>query len=419
MDQQLFRLIRSEVKREGDTIDLIPSENIAPPELLRVLGSPLTNKYAEGYPGSRYYPGNQHIDDIEELAKKRALNAFNLLPSNWHANVQAYSGSPANQAVYFALAKPGDALMGLSLSSGGHLTHGHRVSFSGTVYRAVHYGLDVRGYINYDELEEIAKREQPRIIVSGATAYPRIIDFKRFGAIAKTVGAYHVADISHIAGLIAAGIHPSPFEHADVVTTTTHKTLRGPRGAVIFSRKQKGKSGMEKTTISESIDKAIFPGLQGGPHMNVVAGIAWTFGEVRKNHFRTYAKKVVENARVLSKALMQSGFSLVSGGTENHLMLLDLRSLNISGRAAEEKLEAAGIIANRNTIPGDEKPFNPSGVRIGTPSITARGMGKREMIEIAACIRRILIDREATAPVGREVKKIAARFPLPYAIHSW
>jgi len=416
MDALLFKLLRAEIKRQQLTLDLIPSENIVSPEVLKILGSPLTNKYSEGYPWKRYYPGNKFYDEIEELAKARALKAFGLKDGEWAVNVQPYSGSPANQAIYFALAKPGDVLMGLSLSNGGHLTHGHKVNFSGLVYRAVHYGLHPEnGRIDYDTLEAAARREKPKIIVSGATAYPRIIDFKRIGTIAKEVGAYHVADISHIAGLIAGGVHPSPFLHADVVMTTMHKTLRGPRGAVIFSRKRQatGDKG-QGVTISEAIDRAVFPGLQGGPHNNVTAAIAWTFEEVKTPRFKKYARQIVKNAGVLADALNKFGFKLVSGGTDNHLMLVDARNKGISGSEAEALLESAGIIANRNTVSGDATPFRPSGVRMGTPSVTSRGMKEKEMVLVAEFIHRLIDDRESSRAVRREVEKLCRKFPLPY-----
>ncbi len=421
MDKKLFNLIRQEVKRQQTTLDLIPSENIAPPEVLAIVGSPLINKYSEGYPGRRYYPGNSFYNEIEELAKKRALQAFTLSEKEWHVNVQPYSGSPANFAIYAALMEPKEVLMGLSLSHGGHLTHGHAVSFSGKFYESCPYELDVKtGCIDYENLESHAKKYRPKVIVSGATAYPRKIDFARIGKIARASGAYHVADISHVAGLIAAGVHPSPFSAvggkaaADVVMTTTHKTLRGPRGAVIFANRKSQIANRNRIDIAAAIDKAVFPGLQGGPHNNVTAAIAWTFGEVRTARFKRYARQVVVNARALAAELIRDDFDLLSGGTDNHLMLIDLRDKGMSGADAERKLESGGIIANRNAVPGDLKPYAPSGIRMGTPAATSRGMGEREMQLIASFIRRILIAGELPRSVRREVEKLCAKFPLPY-----
>lgn len=414
MDPALKNLIDKEIRRQQLTLDLIPSENIADPEMLRIVGSPLTNKYSEGYPRKRYYPGNEFYDEIEELAQRRALKAFKLKDLEWAVNVQPYSGSPANQAIYFALAKPGDVIMGLSLSHGGHLTHGHLVNFSGILYQSFPYTLNLKtGHIDYDNLGKLAKEHSPKIIFSGATAYSRIIDFKRIGAIAKKVGAYHAADISHIAGLVAAGAHPSPFPHADVVMATTHKTLRGPRGAVIWSRNKKigADAKGRDITISDAINKAVFPELQGGPHNNVTAAIAWMFGQVATANFRSYGRQIVKNAKALAAELKKLGFNLVSGGTDNHLMLLDLRKQGIPGMDAEKMLEASGIIANRNSIPGDDKPFKPSGVRMGTPAITSRGMKEKEMKQIAQFIYQCLIEKKN---VLKEVQGICKKFPLPY-----
>ncbi len=418
MDKKLLQLISKELTRQNETLDLIPSENIADPEMLRIVGSPLINKYSEGYVDKRYYPGNRYYDEIEQLAKDRARSAFKLKKKEWGVNVQALSGSPSNLAIYMALMKPGDTLMGLKLSHGGHLTHGHGVSFSGMLYRSAPYTLEEDGYIDYKNLEILASKHKPKVIVSGATAYSRVIDFKRIGAIAKKVGAYHVADVSHIAGLIAGGVHPSPFPHADVVMMTTHKTLRGPRGAVIFSRKSNLKSQISNLkknppilTVAEAIDRAVFPGLQGGPHNNVTAAIAWTFGETQKNSFKKYTKQTVKNARVLADELTKYGFSLVSHGTDNHLMLLDLRNIGVSGSNAQEYLEKSGILANRNTIPDDASPFHPSGLRLGTPVLTSRGMREREMKIVARLIRDCLMERKN---VSKEVRALTLRFPLVY-----
>src|SRR3989344_3069349 len=365
MDKKLLKLIQAETKRQQETIDFIPSENITSRAVLEALGSPLTNKYSEGYPGRRYYGGNKIIDEIELLAQAEGLKTFNLQgglstelspkalkneqflnTDRWYLNVQPYSGSPANLAIYFALAKPGDTVMGLELTQGGHLTHGYKMNFSGTFYKSVSYSLNPKtGEIDYAQLEKLATEHKPRLIYSGATAYPRIIDFKRIGAIAKKVSAYHVADVSHIAGLIATGNHPSPFPYSDVVMATTHKTMRGPRGAVIFSRTPK---------LAAAINLAIIPGVQGGPHNNQTAAIALMFQLMQKPMFQKYGSQIVKNAKVLSGDLLGYGFKLVSGGTDNHLLLIDLKNKATSGMDAEKLLDAAGIIANRNTVPGDD-----------------------------------------------------------------
>lgn len=373
-------LIKKELARQKKVINLIPSENYPSKEVLAALGSQLTSKYAEGYPGKRYYPGNEINDQIELETQNLARKVFGLNKS-WFVNVQPYSGSPANIAVYLALMKPGEILMGMELTSGGHLTHGHKVNFSGRFYKSVQYGVDERGLIDYDEIKRLVKKHKPKIIVSGSTAYPRKIDFKKFGQIAKSVGAYHLADISHIAGLVAAGLHQSPFPYSDIVTTTTHKTLRGPRGAVIFSKDKE---------VSEKINRAVFPGLQGGPHMNTIAAMGIAFEEALKPSFKKYQGQVVKNAKVLADELKKQGFNLVSGGTDNHLILVDLKNKDISGREAQDRLEKVGIIANRNTVPGDKSPFNPSGIRLGTPAVTTRGAKEKDMIKIAGKIAEIL-----------------------------
>lgn len=424
-DTILEKLIREEEKRQKTTINLIPSENYVSPEMLSVLGSVLTNKYSEGYPGKRYYPGNKIYDQIENLAIQRLKSIFKL-GADWHVNVQPYSGSPANLAIYYSLLQPGETLMGMSLAAGGHLTHGHKVNFSGRIFKSIQYGVNLdTGLIDYDEVERLSEEHQPKVIISGATAYPRTIDFARFGKIAKKAGVFHVADISHIAGLIAAGEHPSPFDpstssgepHADVVMTTTHKTLRGPRGAVIFCRKE----------FADRIDRSVFPGLQGGPHNNVIAAIALMAFEAGKPAFKAYQKQIVKNAKKLAESLIKRGFKLVTGGTDNHLMLLDCKSVNLdglnpvrnlarasapegpSGRAisngmkAQNLLEEAGINANRNSIPGDVSPFYPTGLRLGTPAVTTRGMKEKDMEKIAEWFERVLIKKEKPAQVKKEV----------------
>ena len=367
MSKTIEDLIKAEAKRQQETLSLIASENIAPAEIREATGSVLMNKYSEGYPGKRYYGGNEVVDQIETIAQNTAKKLFGAE----HANVQPYSGSPANIAIYTALLKFGDTVMGMSLPHGGHLTHGHKVNFSGKAYKFIQYGVDPEtGLLNYDEIETMAKIFKPKIIVCGATAYPREIDFARFGKIAKKAGGYLLADISHIAGLIAGGVHPQPFPHADIVMTTTHKTLRGPRGAIIMCKKQ----------LAEAIDKAIFPGLQGGPHDNITAAKAICLQNASKPEFRRYALAVVANAKALAIGLRKLGFTLVTGGTNNHMILIDLTSKNITGMKAERALEKVGIITNKNMIPGDlRSPFDPSGLRLGTSVLTSRGMGEREL----------------------------------------
>ena len=406
MSKKLDQFIRAETKRQNETLGLIPSENIVDPALLKIIGSPLMNKYSEGYPGKRYYPGNEFCDQIEDYAREQGLKAFGLNPKQWFLNVQAYSGSPANAAIYFALAQPGDTILGMSLASGGHLTHGHKVNFSGRFYNSVQYGVDLKtGLIDYEEIERLAKKHQPKIIYSGTTAYSRIVNFKRIGEIAKSVGAYHVADVSHIAGLIAGKVHPAPFAYADVVMATTHKTLRGPRGAVIFSKGEE---------IAKLIDKAIMPGLQGGPHNNQTAAIAFMFEEIQKSGFQKYAAQIVKNAKALAKELKGYGFQVFSGGTDTHLLLIDLKNKGITGMQAEKLLESAGIIANRNSVPGDEKPFSPSGIRMGTPQLTSRGMKEKEMEQVALFIHHLIDLAEPAEFVQKNVLKLCRKFPLKY-----
>ncbi|MEK7546750.1 MAG: serine hydroxymethyltransferase [Patescibacteria group bacterium] len=409
-DKILEKLIKREIKRQEETLDLIPSENVVSKDVLRALGSELTNKYSEGYPGKRYYAGNSIIDEIETLAQERARKVFRL-GKNWHVNVQPYSGSPANQAVYYALLKPGDKIMGMSLPFGGHLTHGWKVNFSARFYKSVQYELGRDGLIDYNAVRKLAKKERPQIIVAGATAYPRTFDFQKFGKIANEVGAYFLADISHIAGLIAAGAHPSPFPYADVVMTTTHKTLRGPRGAMIFANKKSKIAELKKLDIASAIDKAVFPGLQGGPHNHQTAAIAAALFEASKPAFKKYGRQIVRNAKTLARELIKRGFELVSGGTDNHLILIDLTNLGISGREAQDRLEESGVIVNRNTIPFDTRsPFDPSGIRIGTPTLASRGMKEKQMEEVAEIMKEILVNGKNMKP---RVKKLCRRFPIP------
>lgn len=388
-DKQVEALIKKEEKREKAVVNLIASENYVSDDVLQALGSVFTNKYAEGYPGRRYYGGNSVIDEMERLCQDRALKLFTLSPKKWHVNVQSLSGSPANLAVYTALL-PNDGMgriMGMTLSHGGHLTHGHSVSASGKFWKQIPYGVSKKTErLDYDELMAIAKREKPHIIVAGFTAYPRTIDWKKFRAVADAVGAYFMVDMSHIAGLIAGGVHPSPFPYADIVTTTTHKTLRGPRGAMIFAKK-------DARGLDAKIDKAVFPGLQGGPHENAIAAVAVALHEAMSPKFIAYAKQIGKNAKTLANELQKLGWRVVSGGTDNHLMLVDTWTNGISGQEASEKLERAGIIVNMNTIPFDtRKPMDPSGIRLGTAAETTRGAKEEDMKKLALQIDRVLRD---------------------------
>lgn len=406
MDSQIESIIKYEIKRQQETIELIASENFASPGVLAALGSVFTNKYAEGYPGARYYAGNEFADKIETLARQKALELFDLNAEEWAVNVQPYSGSPANLAVYVGLLELGDTILALPLSHGAHLTHGHKVSFTGKAYNIVNYSIDkATERINYDDMEAKAQEHKPKIIIVGGTAIPRDIDYARVVDIARKVGAYILVDASHYIGLVAGKALPSPFEAGvDVVMCTTHKTLRGPRAAMIFS----------KTKLSPKIDKAIFPGLQGGPHLNTIAGIAQAVIEAKTPQFQDYARKIKENANALGEALVARGYRLVSGGTDTHLLLVDLRDKGVSGKPAQELLEKAGVIINMNTVPYDErKPNDPSGIRLGTPAVTTRGMGVAEMEEIAQIIDDVLTARVTPEVAGEEVKALCAKFPIP------
>lgn len=386
-DLEILTLIHSERDRQKHAVNLIASENYVSADVLEALGSELTNKYAEGYPGARYYGGNEIVDEIERLAQWRALDAFGLSGQEWAANVQPLSGSPANLAVYLALVPPGEKIMGMELAHGGHLTHGHKVSASGKLWVQVPYGVSAdTELLDYDAIAEIAQREKPKLIVAGYTAYPRIIDWKKFRKIADDAGAYLMVDMSHIAGLVAGGAYPSPFEYADVVTTTTHKTLRGPRSAMIFSR-------IDTRELPKKIDKAVFPGLQGGPHLNQIAAVAVALGEAKTSEFKKYAHQVVKNAQALADTLAERGWRLVSGGTDTHLILVDTWNggAGIGGKEASERLEKEGIIVNMNTIPFDtRKPTDPSGIRLGTAAETTRGKKEKDCVEIAERIDAIL-----------------------------
>ena len=411
-DPTVAKLIDTETKRQQETIDLIASENIVSPAVCEALGSVFTNKYSEGYPGKRYYAGNEVADKVELLAQERARKVFGL-NDDWHVNVQALSGSPANMAVYYALLENGAKIMGLGLPFGGHLTHGANVNFSARFFTSVQYGVTREGLIDYKNLRELALKEKPDLIVAGITAYSRLLDFAKFAKIAKEVDAWLFADVSHISGLIAAGVHPSPFGYADVVMTTTHKSLRGPRGALIFANRKSSASRRtkrRKLDIAAAIDKAVFPGLQGGPHDNQTAAIAVALGEAMKPAFKKYGAQIVKNAKALAAELQRLGFKIVSGGTDNHMMLVDLTPFNIPGKQAQEKLEAVGIITNRNTIPFDPRsPFNPSGLRLGTPSVTTRGMKEKEMKVIAGLIYEALT-KEKFQDVGKRVKELCRKF---------
>jgi len=404
VDPEIYNLIEFEKRRQRDSLDLIPSENCVSPAVLEALGSVLTNKYSEGYPKKRYYGGNKYIDEIENLAIERAKKIFGAE----HVNVQPYSGSPANLEVYFALLSPGDKIMGMDLASGGHLTHGSPVNFSGKIYHFVPYGVDKKtGFINYEEVAKLAKKEKPKMLVCGATSYPRTINFKKFAQIAHSVGAYCLADIAHIAGLVAAGFHPSPFPYCDIATTTTHKTLRGPRGAMIMCKKE----------LSDKIDKAVFPGMQGGPHNHQTAAIAVCLKEAEKPEFKNYVGQLIKNNKVLADELKEQGLKLVSGGTDNHITLIDLRNLSITGKEAQEILEKVGIIVNKNVIPDEKrKPWDPSGIRLGPPALTTRGMKEKEMKQIGKIIAEVLKDHKneiLLKAAAKEIKAMSKKFPLP------
>ena len=400
-DPELGRMIEAEYKRQARNIELIASENIVSEAVMAAMGSVLTNKYAEGYPGKRYYGGCECVDEVENLAIRRVCQLFGAK----YANVQPHSGTQANMAVYQALCQPGDTVLGMSLDNGGHLTHGSPVNQSGLLYNIVPYGVDENGLIDYDALRALAKKEQPKMIIAGASAYPRAIDFEKFAEIAHEVGAYLFVDMAHIAGLVAAGLHQSPVPYADVVTTTTHKTLRGPRGGVILTNDEE---------LAKKFNKAIFPGTQGGPLEHVIAAKAVCFGEALRPEFKAYQQRVVTNARVLADALRKQGFDLVGGGTDNHLMLIDLRKTGVTGKELQRRLDEVYITANKNAIPNDpESPFVTSGMRIGTPAVTTRGFGAPEMLRIAEFIWQAATDFDNKAnDIRRNVRDICANFPI-------
>lgn len=401
-DIEIAEAMQDEMDRQQSHLELIASENIVSKAVMAAMGSHLTNKYAEGYPGKRYYGGCEYVDVVEELARERAKKLFGCT----YANVQPHSGAQANLAVFFALVKPGDTVMGMSLDAGGHLTHGSKVNISGTYFNIVSYGVNEDGYIDYDQVLEVAKANKPKLIVAGASAYPRKIDFKKFREIADEVGAYLMVDMAHIAGLVATGQHMSPIPYAHVTTTTTHKTLRGPRGGLILSS--------EEFALEHKLNKAVFPGIQGGPLMHVIASKAVCFKEALSPEFQEYGKNIVANAQALAKGLTDRGFDLVSGGTDNHLMLVDLRSKNITGKEFEIALDKANITCNKNAIPNDpQKPGITSGVRIGTPAVTTRGLNEADMDVIAECMALIAADPEGNnEAVKAKVKALTDKYPL-------
>lgn len=399
-DPELAEAVEKELARQSRNIELIASENIVSEAVLAAAGTVLTNKYAEGYPGKRYYGGCECVDIAEEIARKRACELFGAE----HANVQPHSGANANFAIYTAFCKPGDTVMGMNLAHGGHLTHGSPVNVSGMFFNIVPYGVNDDGYIDYEEMERIAKECKPRMIIAGASAYPRVIDFERISKIAKEVGAIFMVDMAHIAGLVAAGLHPNPVPYADVVTTTTHKTLRGPRGGLILCKEEHAKA----------IDKAIFPGTQGGPLMHIIAAKAVCFGEALKPEFKEYAKQIVANSKAFAKALLDEGFNLVSGGTDNHLCLVDLRPFGITGKEFEKRLDSVYITVNKNAIPNDpEKPFVTSGVRVGTPAATSRGFKEEDFVKVAHLMKLAATDIENQADYIRaEVCALCEKYPI-------
>jgi glycine hydroxymethyltransferase len=404
VDPEISSLIREEERREADTLRIIPSENYVSRAVLEASGSILTNKYSEGYPRKRYYEGQQSIDPIEELACERVKKLFGAE----HVNVQPYSGSPANLAVYFATMQPGETVLGLGLASGGHLTHGHSVSITGRYFKSVPYGLRASDdRIDMDQVRALAREHRPKLIFCGTTAYPRILDFQAFGEIAKEVGAVFAADIAHIAGLVLAGVHPTPFGIADIVTSTTHKTFRGPRGGMIMCKKE----------FASAIDKAVFPGLQGGPHNHTTASIAVAAREAALPSFREYAGQIVVNAKALAEELVAKGFRLITGGTDNHLILMDVTNKNVTGKVAAKALDRAGIVTNYNAVPNDpRKPFDPSGLRLGTPAVTSRGMKVPEMKRLAGWIDQVIsapADEVLITRIAGEVKEMCRGFPAP------
>ena len=400
-DSEIADAIQAEMERQNSHLELIASENWVSKAVMAAMGSPLTNKYAEGYPGKRYYGGCQCVDVVEDLARERAKKLFGCD----YANVQPHSGAQANLAVFFAMLEPGDKVMGMNLDHGGHLTHGSPVNISGKYFNVVSYGVNAEGVIDYDKVREIAVKEKPKMIIAGASAYARIIDFKKFREIADEVGAYLMVDMAHIAGLVAAGLHPSPIPYADVTTTTTHKTLRGPRGGLILCN--------QEAADKFNFNKAVFPGIQGGPLEHVIAGKAVCFKEALESEFAEYQKQIIKNAQALSKGLIGRGVKIISGGTDNHLMLIDLRGEEVTGKELEKRLDAAHITCNKNTVPNDPRsPFVTSGVRLGTPAVTTRGLKEEDMDVIAECIALVLQSEDNIEKVKGMVAELTAKYPL-------
>lgn len=416
-DKEIEKLIKAEAKRQVEGLEMIPSENHTSGDVLKALGSRLTDKYSEGYPGMRYYGGCENVDAVENIARDRAKKLFGVD----HANVQPHSGGPANLVAYYALMDPGDTLMGLSLTHGGHMTHGLKLNFSSTFYKSAQYHAGRDGYIDIDEMYKLAKEHKPKVIVTGGSAYPRVYEWAKYKEVADSVGAFMVADMSHVAGLVAGGVYPTPVGIADVVTTTTHKTLRGPRGAMILANGLPSNplkaAPRTRENIPTLIDRALIPGLQGGPHNHQTAAIAVALEEAMQPEFKTYAKQVMQNAQVLAEALLSRGFNLVTGGTDSHLVLVDLTNKKISGKEAEKALGQAGITVNKNTIPYDPRsPFDPSGIRIGTPALTTRGMKDKEMERVVEWIDQALAragDDKFLAKLRQEIKTFALDYPLP------
>lgn len=417
IDKEIERLIAAETKRQRDGLEMIPSENHTSSEVLKALGSRLTDKYSEGYPGMRYYGGCEVVDEVENLARDRAKALFGVS----HANVQPYSGSPANMAVYYALCDPGDTVMGLELYFGGHMTHGLKVNFSGTIYNSVQYRTGKDGWLDYDEIARLVTEHRPKLLVVGATAYPRIYDWQRLREIADICDAFLLADISHVAGLVVAGEHPSPVGIADVVTTTTHKTLRGPRGAMILCNGKPSnplrKAERTRENLPTLIDRAIIPGLQGGPHNHQTAAIAVALNEAATPEFRVYGQQIVKNAKRLAEHLMSKGYQLVTDGTDNHLLLINLTNKGVIGKEAEDALGKAGITVNKNTVPFDPRPpFSPSGIRLGTPALTTRGLKEAEMDQVAEWIDAAITARDDTAKLAairKTIREFTKAYPLP------
>ncbi len=416
-DKEIEKLIKAEKKRQADGLEMIPSENHTSEQVLAAMATRLSDKYSEGYPGMRYYGGCEVVDEVENIARDRAKKLFGVS----HANVQPHSGSPANQAIYFALVDPGDTVMGMSLYFGGHMTHGLKVNFSGTYYNSVQYTTNKDGFMDYEAIYELAQENKPKLIMSGTTAYPRTIDWKKMREIADSVGAFLAADISHISGLVVSGDHPSPAGIADVIMTTTHKTLRGPRGAMILANGNPSNPLKKPERIAENIpsliDRAVIPGLQGGPHNHQTAAIAVALGEALTPDFKKYGNQVTKNAQVLANELKKYGFNLVTGGTDNHLMVVDLNNKNISGREGEKALGLAGITVNKNTVPFDPRsPFDPSGIRLGTPALTTRGMKEKEIKQVAYWINEAIEnnkDEKKLAKIHTEITAFTKDFPLP------